>query len=79
MSGLINKNHFLTDSTCDGLKITLQSTIDLTNYLLNECGFNYVLTAKFNQDNIEVKYNFIIFYTIYNIINIEWINFITNI
>lgn len=34
--------------------ITIQSTIDLVKYLLYECDFKYVLTAKFNQDNLEV-------------------------
>jgi len=37
--GLIGEKDFLTCSTYDGLKITLQSTIDLVNYLLNDCGF----------------------------------------
>jgi len=53
--GLIGEKDFLTRSTYDGLKITLQSTIDLVNYLLNDCGFAYVLTAKFNQDSLEVR------------------------
>lgn len=52
---LIQENEFLTKTTADGFKITLQSTIDLTNYLLNDCGFEYVLTGKLNQDNLEVK------------------------
>lgn len=46
---------FLTQITADGLKKTLQSTIDLVEYLLNECNFAYVLTAKFNQDHLEVR------------------------
>jgi len=45
----------LTKATADGLKITLKSTIDLTNYLLENCGFDNVLTGKLNQDNLEVK------------------------
>jgi len=53
---LIGEKDFLTRSTYDGLKITLQSTIDLVNYLLNDCGFAYVLTAKFNQDSLEVRF-----------------------
>ncbi|CAH1720618.1 unnamed protein product [Aphis gossypii] len=51
--GLIKEKDFLTRSTYDGLKITLQSTIDLVNYLINDCGSAYVLTAKFNQDSLE--------------------------
>jgi len=34
--------------------MTISSTIDLSNYLLNQCGFSYILTAKMNQDCLEV-------------------------
>lgn len=44
---------FLTLSTAEGLRVTMLSTLDLTEHLLNECGFSYVLTAKFNQDPLE--------------------------
>ncbi|KAL4088933.1 hypothetical protein QTP88_024011 [Uroleucon formosanum] len=44
------KNNLISE----GLKITLQSTIDLINVLLNDYGFNYVLTAKINQDSLEL-------------------------
>lgn len=63
-NGLISKEDFLTSNTADGLRVTLKSTIDLTEYLLNKCGFNYVLTNKMNQDSLEVrinKYTLIIF------------------
>jgi len=52
--GLIKESEFLTRPTSEGLRITLSSTIHLIDYLLNECGFSYVLTAKFNQDSLEV-------------------------
>ena len=52
--GLIKESEFLTRSTSEGLRITLTSTIQLVEYLLNECAFSYVLTAKFNQDSLEV-------------------------
>ncbi|KAL4085208.1 hypothetical protein QTP88_027067 [Uroleucon formosanum] len=48
------QRQFLTKLTFDGLKITIQSTIDLIEYLLEECGFSYVLTAKFNQDSLKI-------------------------
>lgn len=48
---LISEDEFLTISTFEGLKITIKSTIDLVEYLLNQCGFEYVLTAKINQDS----------------------------
>jgi len=51
---LICDAEFLTKQTAEGLKITLQSTIDLIDVLLNDYGFNYVLTAKINQDCLEV-------------------------
>lgn len=51
---LITENDFLTKQTSEGLRITIQSTIDLTNFLLNDCGFKYVLSNKFNQDCLEV-------------------------
>jgi len=53
-NNLILESEFLTRTTADGLKITIQSTIDLVNDLLNDYGFIYVLTAKLNQDRLEV-------------------------
>lgn len=49
------KEDFLTPNTAEGLRVTLRSTIDLCNYLLNDCGFHYVLTSKMNQDALEVN------------------------
>ncbi|XP_058797368.1 uncharacterized protein LOC131667733 [Phymastichus coffea] len=40
------KDLFLTKSTAEALRVTLYSTIHLTNYLLKSCGFLYVLTNK---------------------------------
>lgn len=53
--GYLNKKQFLTKTTAESLRLTLQSTIDLTNYLLEECNFHYVLTVKFNRDSLEVS------------------------
>lgn len=50
----IHPNEFLTTTTAEGLRVTLRSTIELTNYLLWDCGFEYVLTGKMNQDPLEV-------------------------
>lgn len=36
INNIIQKDDFLTKTTSDGLKITLQSSIDLIDYLLNE-------------------------------------------
>lgn len=54
--GLIKDNEFLTHQTSEGLRVTIKSTIELSQYLLNVCKFAYVLTAKMNQDNLEVRY-----------------------
>lgn len=52
-NGTISNDMFLTHSTAQGLRVTLQSTIDLSVHLLTKCSFNYVLSCKFNQDPIE--------------------------
>ncbi|KAL5239031.1 hypothetical protein ACI65C_006441 [Semiaphis heraclei] len=51
--GVIKDGEFLTHQTSEGLRVTIKSTIELSQYLLNECKFAYVLTAKMNQDNLE--------------------------
>ncbi|KAH9383951.1 hypothetical protein HPB48_025895 [Haemaphysalis longicornis] len=52
-SGAIMKESFLTQTTAEGLRVTMLSTLELTEYLLSKCNFKYVLTAKFNQDPLE--------------------------
>ncbi|KAH6937580.1 hypothetical protein HPB50_001820 [Hyalomma asiaticum] len=52
-SGAIMKEIFLTQTTAEGLRVTMLSTLALTEYLLGKCDFKYVLTAKFNQDPLE--------------------------
>jgi len=52
--GHIKDEEFLTKNIAESLKITLHSTIDLSLFLFDECGFNYVLSSKFNQDSLEV-------------------------
>lgn len=49
-----NENTFLTQSTAQGLRVTLKSTVELSKYLLENCNFKYVLTGKLNQDCLEV-------------------------
>jgi len=53
LNNKINESDFLTKQTAEGLRVTIQSTIDLTKYLL-DIGFYYVLTNKMNQDKLEV-------------------------
>ena len=51
---------FITLNTCVGLKVTLRSTLQLLEYLTKERGFLYLMTARLNQDNLEVR-NIIMF------------------
>ncbi|CAN8028705.1 unnamed protein product, partial [Ixodes persulcatus] len=52
--GTISPDMFLTQSTAQGLRVTLKSTIDLSVYLLTKCSFDYVLRCKFNHDAIQL-------------------------
>lgn len=52
--GEISADEFLTSGTAQGLRLSLQSTMDLCRYLIDNCGFKYLLTGKVNQDNLEV-------------------------
>ncbi|CAI6343939.1 unnamed protein product [Macrosiphum euphorbiae] len=49
----ITPEEFLTPQTAQSLRVTLHSTIDLSMYLLEKCGFEYVLTGKMCQDPLE--------------------------
>lgn len=52
---LISEDEYLTKSTSDGLRVTIKSTIELSKYLINDCGYSYVLSSKMNQDRLEVS------------------------
>ncbi|EZA55358.1 hypothetical protein X777_04811 [Ooceraea biroi] len=52
---LLPETSFLTKQTAEGLRITIKSTLDLTQYLLQHCGFSYVLTERINQDALELR------------------------
>lgn len=54
----ITKDQFLTQSTAEGFRVSITSTIELITYLLEELKFKYVLTSKLNQDPLEVLGNF---------------------
>lgn len=49
-----NLKLFASQQTMESLRVTLLSTIDVTALLLAQ-GANYVLTAKLNQDPLEVS------------------------
>lgn len=55
LAGNIKQEEFLTNQTAEGLRVTLNSTIDLSKYLLEMCGYDYVLTGKMCQDPLEVS------------------------
>ncbi|KAK3924076.1 Transposable element P transposase, partial [Frankliniella fusca] len=47
------KKAFISESTDLGLLVSLRSTVELSTYLIDDIGFDYVMTARFNQDTIE--------------------------
>jgi hypothetical protein len=51
------KDHFLTTETFEAITITTKSIIAKITFLLNTTGFKYVLTRKFNTDNLERKFS----------------------
>lgn len=55
---MLNRNigpeEFLTILTAEGLRVPLKLTIDLSQYMLENVGYAYVLTGKMCQDPLEV-------------------------
>lgn len=52
--GRIASDEFLTKQTAEGLRVTLRSMIDITEYLITEFNFPNVLSGIINQDSLEV-------------------------
>lgn len=50
----MQQDQFLSDNTAEGLRVTLNSTIEIIKYLIEEFNFSYILTGKITQDNLEV-------------------------
>lgn len=48
-----DKKHFLSESTAEGLRVTLTSTLELFRYLNQDVGFSYLLTSRLSQDKVE--------------------------
>ena len=46
--------HFLSPSTCNGLKVTLTATLELLSFLVTKHNFKFLMTARLNQDSLEV-------------------------
>lgn len=58
--GDISPDEFLTPETARGLRMSLISTMDMCGYLIGKkFKFEYLLTGKVNQDNLEVFKNYI--------------------
>ncbi|KAI9552603.1 hypothetical protein GHT06_020468 [Daphnia sinensis] len=53
----VEKNHFLTSETLEAITITTKSTIAKISHLLRDAGFTFVLTRRFNSDNLERKFS----------------------
>lgn len=48
-----DKKKFLSESTAEGLRVTLTSTLELLRYLHHQVGFSYLLTSRLSQDKVE--------------------------
>ncbi|KAH8028965.1 hypothetical protein HPB51_021667 [Rhipicephalus microplus] len=44
---------FLSESSAEGLRVTLTSTLELLRYLRGKYGFRYLLTSRLSQDKVE--------------------------
>lgn len=45
---------YLSSSTSVGLHVTLAATLEVMKFLTEECGYNFLMTARLNQDALEV-------------------------
>lgn len=50
---------FITEQTCYGLKISLKATLEICSFLIHKCKFEYLMTSRLNQDNLEVHLSFL--------------------
>ncbi|KAK7590319.1 hypothetical protein V9T40_001932 [Parthenolecanium corni] len=50
---LNQSKNFMTQTTLHGFKISCQAALQLSEDLINNYGFSYVMTARLNQDNLE--------------------------
>ncbi|KYN09538.1 hypothetical protein ALC57_18357 [Trachymyrmex cornetzi] len=44
---------FLTKSTCYGLNITLRATLEILEFSIYDCNYEYLMTARLNQNALE--------------------------
>lgn len=50
-----NNLEFSLESTYIGLHISLRATLEICEYLVEKCKFDYLMTARLNQDSLEVN------------------------
>lgn len=50
---------FISNSTYTGFLVTLQTTIDVMDFLSEKCGYSYLMTARLNQDALEAFFGMI--------------------
>jgi hypothetical protein len=56
-NSVAEKDNFLTSETYEAITITTKSTIAKIKFLLDAAGFQFVLTRKFNSDNLERNFS----------------------
>ncbi|KMQ91913.1 hypothetical protein RF55_8168 [Lasius niger] len=52
-SGKIQASEFLTSNTAEGLRVTIQSSMNICETLTAKHNFQYILTGRINQDSLE--------------------------
>lgn len=45
----------MSDTTYHGYLVTLQTTLDVMDFVSDKCGFQHLMTTRLNQDALEVK------------------------
>ena len=49
--------NFITKQTCYSLKVSLKA-LEMCSFLNNECGIQYLMTSRLNQDSLAVNLSF---------------------
>jgi len=45
---------FIPNSTYSGLRVTLKAAVEVMEFLVEKCGYEFLMTARLNQDALEV-------------------------
>ena len=51
-----DKTSFITPQTFTGFQVSLTTALQLHTYLTEQCGYEYFMTSKMNQDSLEVLF-----------------------